>query len=88
MIVGGAELFTGNNLIVMAWADQKVETFGFLRKRVIVYVSNFVGALGCVVLVKYAGIMALSNGGVADTSVAIAKAGISFSSLDALPRGL
>ena len=46
------------------------------------------GALGCVVLVKYAGVMALSNGGVADTAVAIAKAGIALPSLDALPRGL
>jgi len=46
------------------------------------------GALGCVVLVKYAGIMALSNGGVADTAVAIAKAGIALPSLDALLRGL
>lgn len=88
MIVGGAELFTGNNLIVMAWADRKVETFGLLRKRIIVYVSNFVGALGCVVLVRYAGVMALSNGGVADTAVAIAKAGIALPFLDALLRGL
>ena len=88
MIVGGAELFTGNNLIVMAWADRKVETFGLLRKRIIVYVSNFVGALGCVVLVSYAGVMALSNGGVADTAVAIAKAGIALLFLDALLRGL
>jgi hypothetical protein len=46
------------------------------------------GALGCVVLVKYADIMALSNGGVADTAVAIAKAGIALPSLDALLRGL
>jgi formate transporter len=88
VIVGGAELFTGNNLIIMAWADRKIGTFGLLRNWLIVYVGNFVGAVGCVFLVKYAGVMALSNGAVADTAVAIAKAKIALPFLDAFLRGL
>lgn len=44
VIVGGSELFTGNNLIVMAWASRKVRTRQLLRNWVIVYVGNFVGA--------------------------------------------
>lgn len=43
VIVGGAELFTGNNLIVMAWANKKVTTAQLLRNWGIVYASNFVG---------------------------------------------
>jgi formate/nitrite transporter len=50
VVVGGAELFTGNNLIVMAWASGKVSTAALLRNWVIVYLGNFVGALGTVVL--------------------------------------
>lgn len=45
VIVAGAELFTGNNLIVMAWASGKVSTGRLLRNWVIVYVGNFVGSL-------------------------------------------
>ena len=51
VLVGGAELFTGNNLIVMAWASRKVTTREMLRNWVIVYCGNLVGSLGLVVLV-------------------------------------
>ena len=42
VIVGGAELFTGNNLIVMAWASGKVTMRALLRNWGIVYVGNFI----------------------------------------------
>jgi formate transporter FocA len=45
VVVAGAELFTGNNLIVMAWAGRKVSTSKMLRNWVIVYLGNFVGAM-------------------------------------------
>src|SRR5215216_613502 len=51
VIVGGAELFTGNNLIVMAWASGNVSTKEILRNWVIVYFGNFVGAVGLALLV-------------------------------------
>ena len=44
VVIAGAELFTGNNLIVMAWADRKVTTGQLLRNWAIVYIANFVGA--------------------------------------------
>jgi formate/nitrite transporter FocA (FNT family) len=43
VLVGGAELFTGNNLIVMAWASGKVSTGEMLRNWVIVYCGNLAG---------------------------------------------
>ncbi len=45
VVVAGAELFTGNNLIVMAWASRRVSTLRLLRNWAIVYVGNFAGAL-------------------------------------------
>jgi formate/nitrite transporter len=51
VLVGGAELFTGNNLIVMAWASGNVSTKKMLRNWVVVYVGNLIGAVGLVVLV-------------------------------------
>lgn len=73
VVVGGAELFTGNNLIVMAWADGKVTHSGLLRNWGIVYVGNFIGALGTAVLVSLSGILGLGDGGVAMTAIGIAE---------------
>ena len=55
VLVGGAELFTGNNLIVMAWAERKVGTAELLRNWAVVYLANFAGALGSVALFYLAG---------------------------------
>ena len=51
VILAGAELFTGNNLAVMAWASGLVRTRALLRSWAWVYVGNFVGAAATAVLV-------------------------------------
>jgi formate/nitrite transporter len=51
VLIGGAELFTGNNLIVMAWASGRISTREVLHNWLIVYCGNLVGALGLVALV-------------------------------------
>jgi formate transporter len=51
VLIGGAELFIGNNLIVMAWASGKISTTEVLRNWLIVYCGNLVGSLGLVILV-------------------------------------
>jgi formate/nitrite transporter len=51
VLVAGAELFTGNNLIVMAWASRRVSSASLLRNWAIVYAGNFVGAFGTAILV-------------------------------------
>ncbi len=72
--VGGAELFTGNNLMVMAWADRKITTLELLRNWVIVYVGNAVGAIGLAVLVYLSDHGAMNGGSVGVTYVKIAAA--------------
>src|SRR5712671_5399230 len=62
VLVGGAELFTGNNLIVMAWASGKVSTRQMLRNWAIVYVGNLVGSLGLVVLVFFSHHLDMNGG--------------------------
>jgi formate/nitrite transporter len=80
VIVGGAELFTGNNLIVMAWASRKVSTPLLLKNWAIVYAGNFVGALGTAVLVFVGGQYAFGQGTVGAAALATAnlKAGLDF----------
>jgi formate/nitrite transporter FocA (FNT family) len=51
VVVAGAELFTGNNLVVMAWASRRISSARLLRNWGIVYAGNFAGALATVGLV-------------------------------------
>ncbi len=88
VVVGGAELFTGNNLIVLAWADRLVTTGELLRNWVIVYLANMVGALGTVVLIHLSGVLELGGGQVAQTAVAFAEAKVGLGFVEALTRGI
>jgi len=56
VVVGGAELFTGNNLIAMAWASGRVTTQQVMRNWGWVYLGNLVGAVGTAILVWLAGV--------------------------------
>ena len=86
VIIAGAELFTGNNLIVMAWADRKVTTRQLLRNWVIVYIANFVGAGATAVMVFWSGTLGLGDGAVAETAVTIATGKVSLTWFEAFVR--
>lgn len=62
VLVGGAELFTGNNLIVMAWASGKVSTGTMLRNWMIVYLGNLIGALGLIIMVFFSHHLDMNDG--------------------------
>ncbi len=80
VILGGAELFTGNALIVMAWAAGKVRLRQMLRVWAIVYVGNFIGAIGTALLVFLSGQYLTGKGAVAEVvlSLALAKTTLPF----------
>ena len=80
VVVGGAELFTGNNLIVMAWASGKVTGRALLRNWVIVYVGNFIGAVGTAVLMFLSKQYTFGSSavGIAALKTAIAKSELGF----------
>lgn len=80
VVVGGAELFTGNNLIVMAWASGKVSAAALLRNWVIVYLGNFVGALGTSALMFFSRQYTFGSNavGIAALKTAIAKSDLTF----------
>jgi len=88
VIVGGAELFTGNALIVMAWASRRLSTAALLRNWALVFLGNFAGAAGAAVLVYLSGTLGLDGGSVGEVSAAIAKAKIALPSDQAFFRGV
>ena len=88
VVVGGAELFTGNNLVVMAWAARKITTGQLLRNWALVYVANLVGALGSALMMWWSGALGLGGGAVAETAIAIAEAKVALGFTEALFRGI
>jgi formate/nitrite transporter len=88
VVVAGAELFTGNNLIVMAWADRRITTAEMLRNWGLVYLANFAGALGSVVLVQLSGTLQMGGGAVGETAAAIAAGKLELGFLAAFTRGI
>jgi formate/nitrite transporter len=87
VIVGGAELFTGNNLMVMAFASGRVGLREILRAWAIVYVGNFVGATGVALLVFLAAGYAHGGGLVGIEALKSADGKASLSALQALIHG-
>jgi formate/nitrite transporter len=74
VIVGGAELFTGDSLMIVACASQRITLGGLLRAWSLVYVGNVGGAIGTAVLVLLAGQHEFAGGTVGKTALAIASA--------------
>jgi len=87
-VIAGAELFTGNNLIVMAWADGKITLVAMLRNWLLVYMGNFVGAVATAMIVHWSGILGLDGGAVGETAVAIAQGKVALPFTEAFFRAV
>jgi formate transporter len=74
VVVAGAELFTGNNLIIMAFADGRISLSAVLRNWGIVYVGNFVGSILTVVIMLLTKQNAFAGGAVGANALGIAAA--------------
>jgi formate/nitrite transporter len=88
VIVGGAELFTGNNMIVMAWANGKVTTGALLFNWVVAFAGNFAGAFLTAVLMFYTTQYTFGNGAVGLTALSTANAKTSLEFVPALTLGI
>jgi formate transporter FocA len=80
VVSAGAELFTGNNLIVMAWASGKVRTRAVLFNWMLVFAGNFVGAVATAALAFCSKQYAFAHGavGLAALNAADGKLGHEF----------
>jgi formate transporter len=78
VVVAGAELFTGNNLLVMAWADRKLTSSELLRNWGLALLANFLGAFGLALLVLYSGHPGMNAQLVREQYISIAQAKLSL----------
>ena len=80
VVVGGADLFTGNTMLTMAWAEKRISTKLMLKNWLVIYFSNFIGALGIAFMVYYSHALDMNNGAMLETAkhVAIGKTSLGF----------
>ena len=88
VLVGGAELFTGNCLIMIPVLSKKTTVKGMLRNWGIVYLGNLAGGIIIALLANFSHTYAFADGALAQAVVntAVAKSNISFT--DGLLKGI
>lgn len=88
VVIAGAELFTGNNLIFLSVLDRQVGVSRLLRNWTIVYFANLVGSLLLVLLMYWSGLWKTDGGLVGAKALAIANGKVNLTFLQAFARGI
>ncbi len=88
VVVAGAELFTGNNLIVLAVAGGRISFSMLLKNWLIVYIGNLLGAMATAALVVASGQYTFDAGGVGANALAIANAKCELGFMQAIALGI
>jgi formate transporter len=88
VVIAGAELFTGNVLLVMAWASRRITMAAVLRNWGIVFVGNLVGSLGIVALAFVSGWYRTGGGAVGVAALALAQGKVEHTFIEALAGGI
>jgi formate/nitrite transporter len=83
-VVGGAELFTGNALMVMAAVDRKIGPGALLRNWAVVYLGNLVGAVGLAIAFGLSGLL---DGPMGEVAAKVATAKAALDPVEAFVRG-
>ena len=88
VVIGGAELFTGNNMIVMAWAGGKIRTRDLVSNWAIAFAGNAAGAFTTAVLTFYSTQYTFGGGAVGLAALTIANAKTSLAFIPAVALGI
>lgn len=88
VVIAGAELFTGNNLMIIGVMDKKISFNELFRNWIVVYISNFIGAILFALLISYSGLLDTSGGLLGATVIKAAVNKVSLPFSQALIRGI
>lgn len=88
VVVAGAELFTGNTLVIIAFASRRVRLVRLLRNWAIVYLGNATGAIATAMLVVLSRRLEAGDGSIGVRALDIGVAKTSLSLPDAFVSGI
>jgi len=84
----GAELFTGNNMLIMTVIDRKASVGRMFLNWGVVYAGNFVGSMIVVLILTYGHVYSLYNNSFAEYVMSVAQAKVSITFAEGLLRGI
>lgn len=85
VVICGAELFTGNNLMSLAVMQKKISINKMFRNWILVYIANFIGSLILAVVVFYSGTLSANA---ADNAISIATSKVNLDFMQMFLRGI
>ena len=88
VLVAGSELFTGNNLIIIALLEKKITLRQMLKNWIVVFLGNFIGAAFVAFMVVYGHTPDLMGGRLADSIVNAALHRVNLTFADSFIRGI
>ncbi len=88
VIIAGSELFTGNNLMIIAVLKREISLMQMLRNWGLVYIGNFIGALLIAALVVYSGQLSMFSSALAQTTINVAGAKTAMEFHEAFFKGV
>lgn len=88
VVLGGAELFTGNTTMVAAAADRRITVCSMLKNWIIVYICNFIGGVLIAFMIYYSGGLNAGNGLLGAMTVKIAAGKVNMGFGQALVSGI
>ena len=88
VVIAGAELFTGNNLMIASMLGRHCGPARMLSRWGLVYVANFCGAVLLASIMYYSGLWKMASGAVGAKAAAIANAKVSLPFGEAFFRGI
>lgn len=88
VLIGGSELFTGNNLMIIAWLEKKIKLVQLMRNWTIVYVGNFIGSILIAFAVLFSREYLSANGSLGATSISTAISKVNYDFGQAIILGI
>ena len=88
VVITGAELFTGNTLLIIAQMTKKISFQELMRNWILVYIGNFIGSIGIVLLIYFSDQWMLNDNAFAVTAVKIGVGKVSNDFFTAMIRGI
>jgi len=88
VVIAGAELFTGNNLMVSSVMSREITLSTMGKRWAVVFVANFIGSILVMLLFYYSGLWKTADGALGAAAVKIAYNKVSLSFSEALWRGI
>jgi formate/nitrite transporter len=88
VVIAGAELFTGNNLMITSTLAKEISFGTMINRWIVVYITNFVGSIILALIFFLSGLWKTAGGELGAAAVKIAYSKVSLGFVEALVRAI